>query len=129
MILVDTSVWIDYFNDIDSKQTIKLDNLLGREPILVGDLILCEILQGARSDRDAALLERQLRNFEMAALLNPELAVRVATNYRLLRGKGVTVRKTMDMIIGTFCIEYQHVLLHADRDFEPMERHLGLQTL
>jgi predicted nucleic acid-binding protein len=129
MILVDTSVWIDYFNNIDTKPTVELDKLIGREPILVGDLILCEILQGARSDKDAAALEGQLRNFEIAPLLDGNLAIRAAANYRLLRGKGVTVRKTIDLIIGTFCIERRHILLHADRDFEPMQRHLGLQTL
>jgi len=129
MILVDSSVWIDYFNNAETDQVAELERLLGQERLLVGDLILCEILQGARSDADAAALEKALRRFEVVSMLSPDIAVRAAANYRTLRGKGATVRKTIDVIIGAFCIEHGHDLLHDDRDFEPMRRHLGLRTV
>jgi predicted nucleic acid-binding protein len=87
------------------------------------------VLQGARSERLAGLIEQHLRQFEIASMLSPALAPRIARNYRSLRDRGVTVRKTIDMIIGTFCIEGGHRLLHADRDFEPMVEHLGLRTV
>ena len=97
-------------------------------PLLVGDLILCEILQGLRSEREARLVERGLRRFEMVSLLDPDLAIKAAANYRFLRSRGSTIRKTIDLVIGTFCIEHRHLLLHDDRDFEPMVRFLGLRT-
>lgn len=96
--------------------------------LLVGDLVLCEVLQGLRSDAEARLVEGALREFELVSLVDRELAIIAAANYRLLRGRGVTVRTTVDLIIGTFCIERGHALLHNDRDFAPMERFLGLQT-
>jgi predicted nucleic acid-binding protein len=94
----------------------------------VGDLILCEVLQGLRTDAEASLVEGALREFQIVSLVDPELAVKAAANYRLLRGRGFTIRKTIDVVIGTFCIERGYALLHNDRDFEPMERFLGLQT-
>ena len=97
-------------------------------PALVGDLILLEVLQGLRNEREAALVERALRRFDVAAMLDPGLASRAAANYRLLRSRGVTVRKTTGLVIGTFCIERGHALLHSDRDFVPMQAHLGLRT-
>jgi predicted nucleic acid-binding protein len=103
--------------------------MLGRspsEPILVGDLILLEVLRGARDERHAALLERDLRRFPIQPLLTEAIALRAARHYRQLRSRGITVRKTVDLIIGTFCILHGHRLLHADRDFEPMREHLGL---
>jgi predicted nucleic acid-binding protein len=96
---------------------------------LVGDLILCEVLQGLRTEAQAKLVERSLGRFEPVSLLDPALAVKAAANYRFLRRQGITVRKTIDLMIGTFCVERGHALLHSDRDFEAMERFLGLQTV
>jgi predicted nucleic acid-binding protein len=129
MVVVDSSVWIDYLNDAATSQTARLDGLIGHEAILVGDIILCEILQGFRSEAEARRVEALLRGFDLVPMLDPELAVRVAANYRALRRLGVTVRKTADLIIGTFCIERNHELLHDDRDFVPLEQHLGLRVL
>jgi predicted nucleic acid-binding protein len=97
--------------------------------LLVGDLILCEVLQGLRSDAEAKLVEDALREFAIVSLVDAELAVKAAANYRFLRGQGFTLRRTIDLIIGTFCIERGHLLLHGDRDFAPMERFLGLRTI
>ena len=102
---------------------------MGNEPLLVGDLILCEILQGARSEAQARMLEEELRKFELLPMLKPELAIAAAKNYRLLRSEGITIRKTIDLIIGTFCIAHGHTLLHDDRDFSSMETHLGLKII
>jgi predicted nucleic acid-binding protein len=129
VILVDSSVWIDHFRDPATQPALRLRALIERELLLVGDLVLCEVLQGVRSDAEARLVEEALREFELVTLVDPELAIIAAANYRLLRGRGVTVRTTVDLVIGTFCIERGHVLLHNDRDFEPMERFLGLQTV
>ena len=129
MILVDTSVWIDYLRDTSTAPVTRLRGLIGQEELLVGDLILCEVLQGVGSSAQARRIEAALREFELVSLSDPDLAVAAAENYRLLRGRGITVRTTVDVLIGTFCIERGHSLLHADRDFEPMERFLGLQTV
>ena len=129
MIVVDSSVWIDHLNDIATPEVETLRGLVGLEPILMGDLILCEVLQGLRTDREAAQVERALRRFQVASMLDADLAVRAAQFYRLLRGKGITIRKTIDLIIATFCIERGHALLHADRDFDPFEQRLGLHVL
>ncbi|MBV9521584.1 MAG: PIN domain nuclease [Alphaproteobacteria bacterium] len=127
MILVDTSVWIAHLRGFRTAATERLQALAGREVLLIGDLILLEVLQGARDDADAARIERNLRRFLIVPLLDNDLAVRAARNYRTLRGLGVTIRKTADIVIGTYCIERGHALLHDDRDFAPMERHLGLR--
>jgi predicted nucleic acid-binding protein len=129
VIVVDASVWIDFFNGRATDQVAELRRLIPQELLLVGDVTLCEVLRGARSDRDAARLEAALRRFELAPMLDPGLAVLAAAHYRRLRALGITIRKLVDLIIGTFCIEKGHVLLHADRDFEPMVRHLGLRTI
>jgi predicted nucleic acid-binding protein len=129
MILVDSSVWIDRINHVPSLQAQRLLALMDAEPLLIGDLILCEVLQGIRSEAAARLVEQMLGRFERVTLCGPDLAVRAAQNYRFLRRRGVTIRKTVGVIIGTFCIDRGHVLLHRDRDFEPMERFLGLQTV
>lgn len=129
MILVDSSVWIAHLRGRTTKATAKLRAAAAREPLLVGDLILLEILQGAQDDLHAARLERDLRRYQLVTLLDDTLAAQAARNYRALRARGITVRKTADIIIGTFCIERGHVLLHDDRDFEPMQRHLGLKAL
>jgi len=128
MILVDTSVWIDHLNDRETREVAKLRALIGRTPLLVGDLTLCEVLQGLQSEKEAREVEGALRRFDLVSLVTPDLAVRAAANYRELRSKGVTVRRTIDMLIGTYCIEHGHSLLHADRDFEPMQQHLGLRS-
>ena len=129
MILVDSSVWIDLLNNIATEPVVRLRELIPNSPILVGDLILCEVLQGLRTDAQATLVQRSLRRFEAVSLLDPALAIKAAANYRFLRRQGITVRKTVDLVIGTFCVERGHALLHNDRDFEPMERFLGLQTV
>lgn len=129
MTLVDSSVWINQFNQVPHPAVERLRVLVTEGPLLVGDLILCEVLQGFRSEAQANLVERALSQYQIVALSSPELAIKAAANHRLLRRRGVTVRKTIDVIIGTFCIERGHALLHSDRDFEPMERFLGLQTV
>jgi predicted nucleic acid-binding protein len=126
MILVDSSVWIARLRGRMTPASLKLAAAAARGQVLVGDLILLELLQGARDDAHAARIERDMRQYDFVSLLNPDLAPRAARNYRRLRDLGVTVRKTIDIIIGTFCIERRHALLHDDRDFAPMEEHLGL---
>jgi predicted nucleic acid-binding protein len=129
LIVVDSSVWIDYFNGRRTPQTQKLTMLLGETELLIGDVILCEVLQGARSDAYARTLRKKLTEFECVSMLDPELAVIAAANYRKLRALGVTVRKTIDLIIGTCCLERKYELLHSDRDFDCMETHLGLRVV
>jgi predicted nucleic acid-binding protein len=129
MILVDTSVWIDHLNDRPTPKVHLLRAKIGREPLLVGDLILCEVLQGLRSEREAALVESALRRFELVPIVTPQTAIQAATYYRYLRGLGITVRKTIDLLIGAFCIEHGHRLMHSDRDFDAMEHHLGLRVV
>jgi hypothetical protein len=128
MILVDSSVWIDHLRNRTTEAVAKLERTLRSEPVLVGDLVLCEVLQGLRNDSEARRVERMLRQFEVTALCEPGIATRAAANYRFLRSRGITIRQTIDLIIGTFCIERGHSLLHSDRDFEPMERLLGLRA-
>ena len=129
MILVDSSVWIDYFNGRTTPQTDLLDDHLGTEPIVVGDLILTEVLQGFQSDRDFAQAKRLLDSLVFAEMLGRDLAILSAQNYRTLRRKGVTVRKSLDVIIGTFCIAHRLPLLHSDKDFDPIEKYLGLKVV
>jgi predicted nucleic acid-binding protein len=129
MILVDSSVWIDYFCGRISKETEVLDGLLGSEPVAIGDLILVEVLQGFRSDSDYRTAKRLLTTLTIFPLLNTKLAIKSADNFRVLRKKGVTVRKAVDSIIATFCIENDHHLLFSDKDFIPFVMHLGLRTL
>jgi predicted nucleic acid-binding protein len=129
VILVDSSVWIAHLHGHRNLATDKLEEAVAREPLLIGDLILLEILQGARDDAHATRIERGLRQYAIVPLLNADLAPRAARNYRKLRELGITIRKTADIIIGTFCIEHRHALLHDDRDFAPMEEHLGLKVV
>ncbi len=129
MIFVDSSVWIDYFNGRMTEQTDLLDSLLGREPIVVGDLILTEVLQGFRENRDFDRAKRLFECLLFRPMLGKELAIKSAENYRCLRSKGITVAKTIDVMIATFCIENNLPLLHSDKDFEPMVRHLKLETI
>jgi len=128
MIAVDSSVWIDYFNGRPTPQADRLHQALGEEPIVIGDLVLTEVLQGFRSDRAFRRAHRLLRVFPVVTMLGPVLAVNAARNYRTLRDAGVTVRKTIDVMIGTYCIEQKLPLLYSDRDFDPMVDHLGLKS-
>lgn len=128
MILVDSSVWIAHLRGHRTPATSKLEAVASREPLLVGDLILLEVLQGARDDSHAARIERGRRRYALVPLLDGDLAPRAAWNYLKLRELGITIRKTADIIIGTFYIEGRHLLLHDDRDFAPMEEHLGLMV-
>lgn len=129
MILVDSSVWINFFNGRESRETDMLARLLRRPVLLTGDLILAEVLQGFRQKRDMEAARHALLSLPYADMVGQEVALTSAQNYRLLRRRGVTARKTVDVIIATFCIRYGHVLLHGDRDFTPMAEHLGLRTL
>ena len=129
MIVVDSSVWIAYFRAQDIEPTRRLEALDLDIGLLVGDIVLLEVLRGARSISDARKIEAGLRRFQIVSMLGETLAIKAAENYRFLRGLGITIRKTPDLIIGTWCIEHGHTLLHDDRDFEPMREHLGLQVL
>ena len=129
MIVVDSSVWIDYFNGIETRETTILDGVLGNEPLLTGDLILAEVLQGFRNARDLRRAREALDTLMFEPMVGRGIALASARNYRALRARGVTVRKTIDMLIATFCMENGHRLLHADRDFAVIAEHLGLQTL
>ena len=129
MILVDSTVWIAYFNGHITPETDYLDEILGEQLILVGDLILCEVLQGFRKDEDFEIAQLAMGKFNQVSMLNSQLAIQSADNYRALRKRGITVRKTIDCLIATYCIENGHRLLHADRDFEAFEIYLELQVL
>jgi predicted nucleic acid-binding protein len=129
MLVVDSTVWIDYFNGLENPQTDYLDQIVDRTPILVGDLILAEVLQGFRDDSDFEEARRALSKYIPVAMVNPELALQSARNYRLLRRKGITVRKTIDGLIATYCIENGHDLLHNDYDFDGYEKHLRLRVV
>ena len=128
MIVVDSSVWIDYFNGAETPEVDELVALVDRQPIIVGDLILAEVLQGFRDRREAETARRGLSGFFFHAMVGRDIALASARNYRKLRARGVTV-KTVDMLIATFCMEHGHRLLHSDRDFDLMERHLNLQVI
>lgn len=128
MILVDSSVWIDYFRGAATPETGRLDALLGVDEVLVGDLMLTEVLQGFASEADFSAARRALANCEVVSLGGPEICVKAAQHYRSLRRRGATVRKTIDTIIATFCIERGMPLLFSDRDFDPFVEHLGLRS-
>ncbi|MFC3052378.1 type II toxin-antitoxin system VapC family toxin [Kordiimonas pumila] len=129
MILVDSSVWIDFFRGKQSRETDLLDRCLGTEPLLTGDLIITEVLQGFKHERDFRKARAALGQLEFAPMVGAEIALKSAENYRRLRQQGITVRKTIDVLIATFCIENGHTLLHSDRDFDVMVDSLGLKTL
>ena len=128
MIVVDSSVWIDYFNGVDSKTTERLDALLGVEPLAVGDLILTEVLQGFRNDAHYRTAKELMTSLTVFELLGQKLAIKSADNYRALRARGITVRRTVDVIIATYCIEHELPLLFEDKDFLPFVRELGLRV-
>ena len=128
MILVDSSVWIDYFRGAPTPQAEMLDSLLGSEPVATGDLILAEVLQGFRSDRDFNQARKLLTSLIVIDLGGKDSAIQAAKNFRTLRAKGVTVRKTIDAVIATRCIASGFKLLYSDRDFDPFVRCLGLRS-
>ncbi len=128
MIMVDTSVWIGYFNGKITEQTGILNKLLGKELILMGDLIYTEILQGFQKDTDFKTAKKLLDWLPFSNMLGKEIALSSARNYRALRKNGVTVRKTINVIIGTYCIKHNLHLLFSDKDFEPMVAYLELQA-
>jgi len=127
VILVDSSVWIDYFRGKASVQTDLLDRLLGEEPVAIGDLMLVEVLQGFDAERDFQRANKLLGTLLVVQLGGRELAVQAARNFRLLRARGATVRGTIDTIIATRCIVDDIALLYSDRDFDPFVQHLGLR--
>ncbi|MGN6654624.1 MAG: type II toxin-antitoxin system VapC family toxin [Rhodanobacter sp.] len=129
MILVDSSVWIDYLRGTETRQTDRLDALLGTEPLAIGDLILTEVLQGITTDKEFRDVLRLLGSLDVVPLCGQTVAVQAARNFRTLRDKGVTVRKTIDCVIATRCIVDGLTLLYSDRDFEPFVVHLGLQSV
>ena len=128
MIMVDSSVWIDFFNGIENVETNKLDEMLGLEEIATGDLIITEVLQGFRSDKNFNVAKDVLTSLTVFDLLGEALAIKSANNFRKLRKKGITVRKTADVIIATFCIENRIPLLFTDKDFIPFVVNMKLRS-
>lgn len=128
MIVVDSSVWIDFFNGVSTPEVERLDALLGVAPVAIGDLILVEVLQGFRHERDFATAQQLFDSMPLLAMLGSENAFKAASSYRSLRSRGITVRKTIDGIIATACIQANLPLLFSDRDFLPYVEHLGLEV-
>ena len=128
MLLVDSSVWIDYFNGTATPQSDYLDKILGIEDIIIGDLILAEVLQGFRHDKDYKAAKNAMFAFPVLGLVGNAIALKSADNYRYLRKQGITIRKTIDCLIATFCIENKQELLHSDNDYDPFEQHLKLDV-
>ena len=128
MILADSSVWIDFFNGVKSAEADKLNEVLGLEEVIIGDLILTEVLQGFRSDSDYKVAKRTLTSLSVHELLGQEMAIKSANNFRKLRKKGITIRKTADIIIATYCIENKIPLLFTDKDFLPFVDNLRLKS-
>lgn len=126
MIVADTSAWIDYVRGIDAPHTNALDYELLHNRLVTGDIIIAEFLQGFREERDYLDAKKIMDSLEYHDFVGREIAVQASMNFRLLRKRGITIRKTIDMIIATFCIENGYQLIHNDRDFDPMEEHLGL---
>ncbi len=129
MIVVDSSVWISYFHRTATPAVERLRAITRTDDILVGDVMMLEILQGARSEEVARALETELRTFTIVSMLSDAVAVSAARYYRLLRAEGITVRKTPDLIIAAYCIDHGHAVLHQDRDFDHFERRLGLKIV
>ena len=128
MILVDSSVWIDYFRGTPGPEADRLDALLGDEALIVGDIVLTEVLQGFSSEADFRTALALLAALPSVDLVGREIAIEAARNFRRLRAKGVTVRKTIDTLIATWCIRNDVPLLYSDRDFDPFAEHLGLRS-
>jgi predicted nucleic acid-binding protein len=129
VVIVDTTVWVDYLNGVATPETDWLDEQMARQRLGLLDLMVCEVLQGLSTDRDAASVLRHLRRFEIFETGGTELAVDAARHYRLLRARGRTVRKTIDCLIASFCLRERHSLLHCDRDFDAFEQLLGLPVV
>lgn len=129
MVIVDSTVWVDYLRGVRSPATEWLDAQMDRQRLALTDWILCEVLQGVRDDRQFQAVRRSLQRFEIFETGGIGLAVAAARNYRLLRAQGRTVRKTADCLIATYCLEHGHALLHNDHDFDPFEELLGLQVV
>ena len=129
MVVVDSSVWVDYLNGMDTPHVEWLEKELGRQRLAVIDLIVCEVLQGVRDDRDYVDVRRALQRFEVFTSGGIDLAIATAENYRTLRAQGHTVRRTIDCLIATYCMLHGHALLHHDRDFDPFEQFLSLQVV
>jgi predicted nucleic acid-binding protein len=129
MVIIDTTVWVDYFRGLHNPETEWLDTEIDRQRLGLTDIILCEVLQGVQDDATATDVERRLRKLEVFDSGGVELAKEAARNYRILRTRGHTVRKTIDCLIATFCIRERHSLLHRDRDFDPFETHLDLSVI
>ena len=129
MLIVDSTVWVDYFNGVENPQTDYLEKIADKALILIGDLILAEVLQGFRDDADFEKARRAFGKYLQVEMVNSALALKSARNYRLLRRKGITVRKTIDSLIATYCIENEHELLHTDSDFDGYEKHLKLRVV
>jgi len=129
MVIIDTTVWIDYLRGSQNPETNWLNRELDRQRLGLTDLILCEVLQGIRDDRSFTQVHRALRRFEIFETGSVGLAVAAARNFRRLRQQGHTVRKTVDCLIATFCLQGRHSLLHRDRDFDPFEHLLGLPVI
>jgi predicted nucleic acid-binding protein len=129
VIVADTSVWIDYFRGVAAPHTDLLDRALSESRIIIGDLILAELLQGFSSEREFQIAKQLMDGLEYRDFVGRDMAMAAAQNYRALRRQGITVRKTIDVLIATFCIENGFGLIHNDRDFEPMEQLLGLRVL
>ncbi len=129
MILVDSSVWIDYFRGVATPQSDRLDELLGRELLATGDIVLTEVLQGFSRDRDFNQAHRLLTSLTVVPIGGEDIAVQAARNFRTLRAQGVTVRKTIDTLIATRCIQDGYALLYSDRDFDPFVEYLGLESV
>ncbi len=128
MLLVDSSVWIDFFNGKATAQTLHLRDEVNRDKILLGDLILCEVLQGFKNDKDYRAARELLLSFTYQNIVGQQIALQSADYFRYLRQQGVTVRKTIDVLIASFCIVHEHELLHSDRDFDMIEKHLPLKV-
>ncbi len=129
MVLVDSSVWINYFNGKNTWQTEVLDQMISQIPLFTGDLILTEVLQGFRNENEYQKAKEVMSILALQQLGGYEIAIKSAENYRKLRKRGITVRETIDVIIGTFCINEKIPLLHDDKDFEPMVKYLGLKSI
>jgi predicted nucleic acid-binding protein len=129
MILVDTSVWVDFFNGQATVETDLLDDVLGHEPVLIGDFVLIEVLQGFRRDADYRKARTLLDMLELRSLGGRQIALAAADNYRVLRRRGITPRKTIGMIIGTYCLVHDLELLHADHDFDVLANAVGLRVV
>ncbi len=128
MIFLDSTVLVDYFNDINNRQVEFLDSILGKELVVIGDYVLTEVLQGFKSDKEYQAAKTTLLSFPCYDIGGKVIALQSAKNYRYLRKKGITVRKTIDAMIATFCIENDFILLHNDKDFDPFEKYLNLKV-